>query len=148
VRAARLLGAVAAKQDANGFTAVLSDWEVASTVATIQDTLGEEAFTTAWEAGQGMAWADAVADALGVLERERTTPISQPPLRQGGAFALTRREQEILTLLCQRLTNPEIAERLYIGLRTVDTHVANLLVKLGARNRREAAAIAVQRGLA
>ena len=60
---------------------------------------------------------------------------------------LTRREQEVLDLLCQRLSNPEIADRLYIGTRTVEFHVTNVIGKLGAENRREAAAIAVRLGL-
>ena len=60
---------------------------------------------------------------------------------------LTRREREVLTLLTQRFTNAEIAERLFIAHSTVATHVANLLGKLGAANRREAAAIAVRRAL-
>jgi DNA-binding CsgD family transcriptional regulator len=62
-------------------------------------------------------------------------------------FALTSREEEVLDLLTQRLTNGEIAERLFISPRTAGTHVANLLAKLGAANRRQAAAIAVRHGL-
>jgi DNA-binding CsgD family transcriptional regulator len=63
------------------------------------------------------------------------------------AFDLTRREREILGLLAQRLTNPEIAERLFISAKTAENHVTNILGKLGAANRREAAAIAVRHAL-
>ena len=61
--------------------------------------------------------------------------------------SLTRREREVLLLLEQRLTDREIGERLFIGKRTVECHVARLLAKLEARNRREAAAIAARLGL-
>jgi DNA-binding CsgD family transcriptional regulator len=57
---------------------------------------------------------------------------------------LTRREREVLELLCQRLTDPEIAKALFISPRTASGHVANALRKLGATNRREAAAIAAR----
>ena len=60
---------------------------------------------------------------------------------------LTFREQEVLALLCQRLTDPEIAAHLFISPKTVGKHVSNILGKLGASNRREAAAIAVRHAL-
>ena len=62
-------------------------------------------------------------------------------------FALTRREREILGLLCQRLTDPEIAEQLFISPYTASKHVSNVLGKLGVANRRQAAAFAARHGL-
>jgi DNA-binding CsgD family transcriptional regulator len=62
-------------------------------------------------------------------------------------IGLTFREQEVLALLCQRLTDAEIAARLFLSPRTVNHHVANVLGKLGVANRREAAALAARRGL-
>lgn len=65
----------------------------------------------------------------------------------GVMIDLTLREQDILGLLAQRLTNAEIAEHLFIGRRTVDSHVGHLLAKLDAPNRRQAVAIAARLGL-
>ena len=47
---------------------------------------------------------------------------------------LSRREQEILQLICEEYTTAEIAQQLYISRRTVDGHRANLLTKLDCRN--------------
>ena len=55
---------------------------------------------------------------------------------------LTQRQVDVLALLADGLTNAEIADRLVLSVRTVDTHVAAILAKLGVRTRREAAAVA------
>jgi DNA-binding NarL/FixJ family response regulator len=51
-------------------------------------------------------------------------------------------------LICQRLTNKEIAQALYVGARTVQSHTISIFTKLGVDNRRDAAALAVRHGLA
>ncbi|MGI9584342.1 MAG: LuxR C-terminal-related transcriptional regulator, partial [Acidimicrobiia bacterium] len=56
--------------------------------------------------------------------------------------AITGREREVLGLLRLRLTNAEIADELFISVRTVESHVSSLMVKLDATDRRELAALA------
>jgi DNA-binding NarL/FixJ family response regulator len=60
---------------------------------------------------------------------------------------LTAREQEVLALVAQGRSNSEIGRQLYISAKTVSVHVSNILAKLGAGSRTEAAALARRRGL-
>jgi NarL family two-component system response regulator LiaR len=62
-------------------------------------------------------------------------------------YGLTPREQEVLALMVEGLHNPEIADRLVISRATAKAHVSNVLSKLGASNRAEAVALAVQKKL-
>ena len=47
---------------------------------------------------------------------------------------LTRRESEVLQMIAMEMTNDEIAQKLYVAKRTVDTHRQNLIKKLGVKN--------------
>lgn len=60
---------------------------------------------------------------------------------------LTRREQEVLDMLAQGLSNAAIAEQLTVSVHTVRNHIANLSSKLGAHSKLEVLSIAIRRGL-
>jgi DNA-binding CsgD family transcriptional regulator len=93
--------------------------------------LGEQAAATTWEEGQQLPLEQVIASALA----------------PGVAALLTPREQEILLLVAQGLTNREISEALVINRRTAETHAYHILSKLGLTSRAQVAGWAAEHGL-
>jgi NarL family two-component system response regulator LiaR len=81
------------------------------------------------------------------LARDLIARLAQnQPLMSGPYETLTPREQEVLELVCHGLSNKEVAQRLFLSVRTVENHLANIYGKLGVRSRTEAAVLATQQG--
>ena len=77
-----------------------------------------------------------------VARRERTSSVVTT-----GTGTLSERERAVLRLVSHGDTNKEIARELGIADHTVESHIGNIMIKLGARSRVEAVALAVQRGV-
>ncbi|MFL5689910.1 MAG: LuxR C-terminal-related transcriptional regulator, partial [Chloroflexota bacterium] len=100
----------------------------------------------------GAAPLSAALEGLGARSRlelagEHPLPAPATPDAPGDPFGLTRRERDVLPLLVKGRTNRQIAEELFISENTAGVHVSNILGKLGASSRTEAAGIAARLGL-
>jgi predicted ATPase/DNA-binding CsgD family transcriptional regulator len=136
----RCLSAAAAARTANGTVALpgVEHW-----VRTLRDrSPGEQgpAPPAPWPAAAEQLLPDLAAFATAHAAARRRSTSAAPaddPLRQLG---LTAREAEVARLVVARRTDVEIAAELYIGVRTVATHVSAVLRKLGVSSRRAVAA--------
>jgi non-specific serine/threonine protein kinase len=116
-------------------------------VEVVRAALDEAAFATAWETGQSLPLEQAVALALTIEPAPEVLPISAEPAASPRQTRLTERELEVVRLLAAGRSNAEIGEALFIAAGTARIHVSNILAKLGARSRTEAAALAREHGL-
>lgn len=130
------------------------------TIARARASLDESDASAAWAWGQSLSLDEAIDLALAGGQHERTVlqpdpVIARPEVAPSHVIPsvtamvepLTRREREVASLIAEGLTNRLIAERLVISERTVDTHVANILGKLGFATRAQVAAWAVEQRL-
>jgi DNA-binding CsgD family transcriptional regulator len=144
-RAVRLLGAVEAAGKMSGVGRFTHAAHTERITAEARIVLPEPVFVAAWEEGRALPFTDARADAMALA----ASTLEPPPPVPGDASSsgLTVRELDVLRLLVEGHSDRQIGEALFIGTRTVQTHVANLFTKLGVNARAEAAAVAVRRGI-
>ncbi len=86
-------------------------------------------------------------DEVLAIIRENMVKPSRQKLSKPFQPNLTAREKEVLQLICEERTTPEIAEQLFISTRTVEGHRNNLLSKLQCRNTAGLVVVALQEGL-
>ena len=83
----------------------------------------------------------------GKLTQQVASGIAPPQQAEPQLDPFTEREQEVLNLLAQGHSNPEIADRLHLARGTVRNYVSAILQKLGVSDRTQAAVVAMQRGM-
>jgi predicted ATPase/DNA-binding CsgD family transcriptional regulator len=130
-RAAELLGASETLRLAIGAQrSPFTSSQIEAARAQAEAVLGEVRFRKAYETGAQLDRDGAVALALG------KRPVRQSrPETAGTSSPLGKREREVADLVAEGLSNKEIASRLFLSERTVETHVYNILNKLGFSSR-------------
>jgi DNA-binding CsgD family transcriptional regulator len=122
-------GRVRAKVDRDGYDAA---------VERLREELGADGFKAAHEEGARLSL-DAAVDYARRGRGRRQRPSS-------GWESLTPTELEVVKLVTEGLTNPQIAERLFISRKTVTTHLTHVFAKLGISTRAALSAEAVRKG--
>jgi predicted ATPase/DNA-binding CsgD family transcriptional regulator len=120
-------------------------------MSTVRAQLSEDVFSSAWAEGRTMSLEQVLAaqGTAEILALIPTEPLSAPPTRMPptSPAGLTTREMEVLRLLAQGLTSAQIAERLVIGLVTVNSHVRSIYSKLEVTSRAAATRYALEHHL-
>jgi DNA-binding CsgD family transcriptional regulator len=126
--AARLFGAAhAIRQHIGEVRFKIYDGGYEASVAALRDALGEKDFDTAWAEGAALSTEEAIAYAQrGRGERKRPT---------SGWASLTPAERDVVRLVSEGLANNDIATRLFVSPRTVQTHLTHVYTKLGLSSR-------------
>lgn len=147
--AALLTGAAAAQRRRLGMPMTAAETAfTGERLAALARALGNERLQELQRRGAELAGIRGVAGRLQEALRAHEQSRATGPLGDGELLKLTSREGEILGLVALGLTNQEIAERLVVSVRTVETHLGNVYAKIGARGRADAVAFAVRAGLA
>jgi predicted ATPase/DNA-binding CsgD family transcriptional regulator len=148
-QAARLFGATEASlENLGGQLPFWSDVaEHDRYVEAARAALGDARFAAAREQGRAMTLEQGADYALAVTAGTLPHTRAQGPAGGTRSSPLTTREQEVAALVARGLTNREIAAALVVTERTAETHVQNILNKLGFGSRAQVAAWAVEQGL-
>jgi DNA-binding CsgD family transcriptional regulator len=136
--AARLLGAAATEVGASVMPFLLPVLARAGQVA--EAALGTARFQAERTAGEDLSRRAALELALGRSQRDDQADAAATERAGGSVQPLSNREADVARLLADGLTNRQIGARLYISERTVDSHVRNILNKLGFASRAQVAA--------
>ncbi|HQY31455.1 MAG TPA: response regulator transcription factor, partial [Thermomicrobiales bacterium] len=148
VASGHFLAAGMALRDAVGHAYVLPERAIYErTEHLLRDDLGPEVFARTIRDAVRVPLDTVLDDASAFLTQLLANPLATPTARATSPYGLTPRERDVLQLLVAGKSDREIAEALFIGSRTVQTHVSNLIAKLAVTNRTEAAACAVRMGL-
>jgi DNA-binding CsgD family transcriptional regulator len=116
-------------------------------VDALQGALGTSDFDRLTREGRALSPDEAIAQARGFVSTV-TQAIPGPDRPDSPGHSLSDREVEVLILMADGLSNAEIADRLFLSLRTVTSHVTNILGKLDVSSRTAAVAYAIRNGIA
>jgi len=131
-RAAHLLGAAGRVRHETSQTLIeLFRTQHERTESIALQGLGRKSFEAAFARGRAMTISEGAAFAV----EGKQPPKPPPPAGTERPLGLTRRELEIARLVADDLTNKQIAARLFVSQRTVETHITNILNKLGLDSR-------------